>query len=303
MLWQTQAAGTTARTCHPERSEGSVPAIVTIALLLLAAALTSACSQPPSTPPAPVLIRLSGSTSMQPLLRELAAAYSKDHPFVSLDFTAVGSAAGIEELRRGNADLALVSRELYADEEFDPQTGERQLAYTVIAQDGIAVVVNATNRVRELTLYQIRNIFDGQVTAWDELGGAAEEIVVISREDGSGTREVFEEVAMYGRRMTPTALIMPGSEVVREYVSAHEGAIGYLSMGALGPGVAAVGIDGVAPTRQAVEDGSYLISRPYLLVSSAEPDAQVAAFMRFARGPAGQAIVRRTYGGARTRPQ
>jgi phosphate transport system substrate-binding protein len=240
---------------------------------------------------------------MQPLLRDLAAAYSEWHARVSFDFTAVGSAAGIEELRRGNADLALVSRELHPDEELDARTRERLLAYTVIAQDGIAVVVNANNPVRELTLYQVRNIFDGQVTTWDQVGGQAVEIVVISREDGSGTRDVFEEAAMYGRRMTPTALIMPGSEAVLEYVAQHEGAIGYLSLGYLGPGVAAVGIDGVSPSREAVEDGHYPIARPFLLVSRAEPEAEIAAFMQFARAPAGQAIVQRIYGGAWAGPQ
>jgi phosphate transport system substrate-binding protein len=233
---------------------------------------------------------------MQPLLRELAAAYSERHPSVSFDFTAVGSAAGIEGLRRGNADLALVSRELVADEEFDPQTRERLLAYTVIARDGIAVVVNENNPVREMTLYQVRNTFDGQVTAWEALGGLAGEITVISREDGSATRDVFEQAAMYGRRMTPTALIMPGSEAVRDYVGTHEGAIGYLSTGYLGPGVAAVAIDEVSPTREAVEDSRYPITRPFLLVSRVEPAAQIAAFMQFARSPAGQAIIRRRYG-------
>jgi phosphate transport system substrate-binding protein len=240
---------------------------------------------------------------MQPLLRELAAAYSERHTQVSFDFSAVGSTAGIEELRRGRADLAMVSRQLHPDEEFDPQTRERLLAYTVIARDGIAVLVNANDPVRELTLYQVRNIFDGQVTTWDQVGGLAEEIVVISREDGSGTRDVFEEVAMYGRRMTPTALIMPGSEAVRDYVTAHEGAVGYLSMGYLRPDIATVAIDGAPATREAVEDGSYLITRPLLLVSRAEPESQIAAFMQFARSPAGQAIVRRTYGSARAGPQ
>jgi len=157
--------------------------------------------------------------------------------------------------------------------------------------------------VRGLTLYQVRNIFDGQFTTWDQVGGPAEEIVVISREDGSGTRDVFEEVAMYGRRMTPTALIMPGSEAVLDYASAHESAVGYLSLGYLGPGIDAVTIDGVSPTREAVEGGSYLIARPFLLVSRAEPDVDLAEFMQFARSPAGQAIVRRIYGGARAGPQ
>ncbi len=275
------------------------PTIFLMAVLLVVTTFVTACSQPPSTPPAPVWIRLSGSTSMQPLLRDLASAYSERHQYVAFDFSAVGSSAGLEALRRGSADLALVSRELRPEEEHETQTGKRLLAYTVIAQDGIAVVVNENNPVRALTLYQIRNIFDGQVTNWDEFGSPAGEIMVISREDGSATRAMFEEQVMYGRRMTPTALVMPGSEAVRDYVATHGGAVGYLSMGYPGPGVAAVATDGVLPERQTVEDGTYSITRPFLLVSRVEPNAEIASFMQFTRSPAGQAIVRRTYGGAR----
>ncbi|MGQ9493314.1 MAG: phosphate ABC transporter substrate-binding protein [Anaerolineae bacterium] len=269
--------------------------------VLISAVLISACGQPLPTPHAPVLLRLSGSTSMQPLLHDLAAAYSQQHEYVGFDFTSVGSSAGMEMLRRGNADLALVARSLKPDEEYDSHTRKRLLAYTVIAWDGIAIVVNEQNPVRALTLYQVRKIFAGQIASWGELGGPGGEILVISREDGSATREVFEELVMRGRRVTTTALIMPSSEAVRNYVATHEGAVGYLSMGYVGAGIAALAIDGVLPNRQTVEDGSYPISRPFLLVSLPEPDAQVTAFMQFARSPAGQSIVGRAYGGARAR--
>ncbi len=267
--------------------------------LLLALPVAVACSQPPSTPPAPVWIRLSGSTSMQPSLRDLAAAYSARNPHVSFDFSAVGSGAGLEALRRGDADLALVSRDLLPEEEYDPRTGQRIVAYTIVAHDGIAVVVNESNPLRQLSLYQVRNIFDGGLTSWEELEGPAVDIIVVSREDGSGTRVAFEQAVMYGRSMTSTAVIMPGSEAVRNYVATHEGAVGYLSMGHLHPGVAAVELDGVQLERQSVEDGSYLIVRPFLLVSRPEPEAPTAAFMQFTRSPAGQAIVQRVHGGAR----
>jgi len=266
--------------------------------LAMAAILLGACGQPAATPSAPLLLRLAGSTSMQPLLRELGAAYSERHKQVTFDFVPVGSSAGIELLRRGSADLALVSRELEAEEEYEVQTGKRLLAYTVIARDGIAVVVNEKNPLRTLTLYQIRNIFDGQVTDWSEVGSVAGEITIVSREDGSGTRAVFEELVMYGRRVSSTALVMPASEAVHEYVATHEGAIGYLSLGYLGPGLAPVAIDGIRLELKTVEDGTYPITRPFLLASRAEPAPEVTDFMQFARSPAGQAIVRRTYGAA-----
>jgi len=236
---------------------------------------------------------------MQSLLHDLAAAYSGLQPHVSFDFSAVGSTAGLEELRRGNADLALVARRLQPEEESEAESRKRLLSYTVIAHDGIAVIVNASNPVGGLTLYDIRNIFEGRVARWELVGGVREDIVVVSREEGSGTRSVFEELVMYGRRTTPTGLIMPGSKAVRNYVATHPEAIGYLSMGLLDSSVAAVAVDQVQPKRGTVEDGTYWISRPFLLVSHPEPNLEVAGFMQFARSPAGQVIVRSLYGDAR----
>ena len=257
------------------------------------------CGQPP-TQHAPVLLRLSGSTSMQGLLHDLAAAYSERHRHVAFELTAVGSKAGIETVLRGDADLALISRELEQQEEHDVATGERRLAYTVVAWDGIAVVVNESNPVRELTLYQLRNVFEGQITNWEELGHAAQGIIVVSREDGSGSRATFEELVMRGRRVTPTAVVMPSSDAVRDYVAAHKGTIGYLSLGCVGPSVAVLAVDNVRPERQTVEQAAYLITRPFLLASLAAPEPEAAKFMQFVRSLSGQRIVRRTHAGARS---
>jgi len=270
---------------------------ISIALTLIVL-IAFGCAQP-ATPHTPVLLRLSGSTSMQPLLHDLATAYSAQHSYVSFDISAVGSTAGIEALRRGNADLALVARELLQEEEYDISTGKRILAYTVIAQDGIAIVVNKDNPLQELTLYQIRDVFEGQITDWEELGSSAGSIVVISREPGSGTRTMFEELVMHRHRVTSTALIMPGSKAMRDYVATHTEAIGYLSIGYLGPDVAALAIDNIPLEQQTIEQGIYPLTRPFLLVSRAEPAPEITNFMLFTRSPAGQAIVRQTYRGAK----
>jgi phosphate transport system substrate-binding protein len=235
---------------------------------------------------------------MQPLLRDLAAAYSERHEYVTFDFSAVGSTAGIEALRRGGANLALVSRELRPEEEYDTRTGERQLSHTEIANDAIAVVVNETNPLRELTRYKIRDIFEGRTITWDEGGSSGGDIVVISREDGSGTRGVFEELLMRDHRVTLAALVLPSSQAMLDYLATHEEAVGYLSLGHVGPGVAALAIDNVLPKRETVEDDTYPITRPFLLVSHPDPEPEVTSFMQFVRSPAGQAIVQRTYGGA-----
>jgi phosphate transport system substrate-binding protein len=284
--------------CLPGRQQAQQPRRLA-AFLCLAATLLASCTQPQlATPPAPVVLHLAGSTSMQPLLHDLAAAYSASYPYVSFDFAEMGSTAGLEALRRGNADLALVSRELTPEEEVDPQSGKRLLAYTVIAQDGIALIVNERNPVRSLGQHELRKVFTAQVTDWADLGSPAGRITVVSREDGSATRTVFEELVMNGRPVTPMAIIMLGSQAVRDYVAAHEGAIGYVSIGYPGQGVTALAIEGVQPSRETIEDGSYPLTRPFLLVTLPNPSGQVTAFLQFARSVAAQAIVQRTYAGA-----
>jgi phosphate transport system substrate-binding protein len=293
--------------CRPERDPlpwgpglpKTRPAYWLATWLWLVAMLLASCAQPQlAATPAPVVLHLAGSTSMQPLLHDLAAAYSERYPNVSFDWASMGSTAGLEVLRRGNADLALVSRELLPDEEVDALSSKALLAYTVIAEDAIAIIVNEKNPLRGLSLHELRKIFAGQASRWDELGGPAMDITVVSREDGSATRDVFEALTMNGRGVTSMALIMPGSQAVTEYVAAHEGAIGYVSIGYLGPGVTALAIEGVQPSRGRIEDGSYPLTRPFLLVTLPNPGSAVTAFVQFAQSVAGQAIVQRIYAGA-----
>jgi phosphate transport system substrate-binding protein len=270
--------------------------LIDVALVWVLAALFG-CSQPPGSPPAPILLRLSGSTSMQPLMRELTEAYSQRRPHVSFDLSAVGSGAGLQELRRGSADVALVSRKLQPEEEFDTQSGQRLLVSSEIAQDAVAVAVHASNPLRSLTLYQLRDVFEGRITNWQQLGGPDQGIQVISREDGSGTRAVFEELVMRDRRVTPTAVIMPSSEAVHRRIAQQDGAIAYLSLGYLGGDVRALAIEGITPTRESIADGTYPIVRPFVLVHQPDAVTEVAAFTQFVRSPAGQAIVTRTFAG------
>jgi phosphate transport system substrate-binding protein len=234
---------------------------------------------------------------MQPLVHELAEAYSERRPYVSFDLSAVGSGAGLQALRRGSADIALVSRQLHPEEEYDSPTGERLLAYSEITQDAIAVVVHASSPAVSITLYQLRDVFEGRITNWQQLGGPDLHIQVISREDGSGTRAVFEELVMRDRRVTPTAVIMPSSDAVRRHAAEESGGIAYLSLGYLDTETKALAIDGIMASRGAIADRTYPIVRPFLLVSQANPQPEAAAFVQFARSPAGQAIVNRAFTG------
>jgi phosphate transport system substrate-binding protein len=167
-----------------------------------------------------------------------------------------------------------------------------------VAVDGIAVVVHTDNPVAALTLAQLREVFSGRLWDWAELGGAGE-VQVVSREDGSGTRAAFEARVMEGQPVTPTALVMPGSQAVADYVAAHPDAIGYVSIGYLSEPIKALAVEGVLPTPKTVADGTYHLARPLFLVAPEEPSGAARSFVDFVLGAEGQRIVGQHYGRVR----
>ena len=244
----------------------------------------------------PILLRFAGSTSMLPLVRELCAEYGAQHPLVPCDLVGVGTDSGLELLRRGRVDLAMVSRELETDEVTDVRTANRLLNFYPIAEDAVAVIVNQSNPVRELDLFNLRRLYQGRISDWGDLGANAGEILPVSREDGSATRQVFEELVMSGYSVSSGAVVMPGSQAVVDYVTQHADAVGYVSLGYVASDVAAIRLEGVEPNRASLLNGGYAIHRPLALVSLPATTAEVAAFVAFARGPRGQAISSRLYG-------
>jgi phosphate transport system substrate-binding protein len=266
------------------------PLVLPILLWLL-----TACGAPLESHE-PVYLRIAGSTSMQPLMEDLGQTYSEQQEYVTVDVQGEGSGLGIALARENRIDIGTASRKPTAEEERDPDTGGKRLWWTAIAQDGIALVVHPQNAVGGLTLPQARDIFFGRILDWEEIGGIPSEIVVVSREDGSGTREVFEEMVMEEKRVTLTAIVMPSSEAVVEYVTRHPTAIGYLSMGYLSPQVKALPVEGVSPTPEDIQSGAYPLTRPLYLLTGQEPTGEVKAFIEFALSPAGQAVVEQRYG-------
>jgi len=236
------------------------PLVLPILLWLL-----TACGAPLESHE-PVYLRIAGSTSMQPLMEDLGQAYTEQREYVTVDMQGGGSRLGIALARENRMDIGTTSRKPTAGEEKDPEMGAKRLWWTAIAQDGIALVVHPQNAVGGLTLPQARDIFFGRVLDWEEIGGIPGEIVVVSREDGSGTREVFEEMVMGDKRVTLTAVVMPSSEAVVEYVARHPTAIGYVSMGYLSPQVKALPVEGVSPTSEDIQSGGYPLTRPLYLL-------------------------------------
>jgi len=266
------------------------PLVLPILLWLLAA-----CGAPLESHE-PVYLKVAGSTSMQPLMEDLGQAYIEQQEYVTVDVQGGGSRLGIALARENRIDIGTASRKPTAGEEKDPETEAKRLWWTAIAQDGIALVVHPQNAVGDLTMPQARDIFFGRVLDWEEIGGIPGEIVVVSREDGSGTRQVFEERVMGDKRVTLTAIVMPSSEAVVEYVARHPTAIGYVSMGHLSPQVKALPVEGVSPTPEDIQSGAYPLTRPLYLLTGQEPTGEVKAFIEFALSPAGQAVVEQRYG-------
>ncbi|MDD4924629.1 MAG: phosphate ABC transporter substrate-binding protein [Dehalococcoidales bacterium] len=234
-------------------------------------------------------ITIGGSTTVQPLSETLAEAFTEIFPNVRITVTGGGSSVGIKSASEGTLDIGAASRELKASEE------SLGLVVSVLAYDGIAVIVNAAQTVTDLTIEQIKRIYAGEITNWNEVGGANENIVVVSREEGSGTRAAFEEMVMGETLITASAILQSSTGALKTTVAGNSRAIGYISMGYLDSSVNALSIDGVAGTEENAKNGSYPIVRPLLYVTKGEPEGIVKKYIDFCKGIAAQAIVAEDY--------
>jgi phosphate transport system substrate-binding protein len=234
-------------------------------------------------------ITTGGSTTVQPLSETLSGAFMQIFPEVEVTVTGGGSSVGVTSASNGTLDIGAASRELKASEE------GLGLVVSVLAYDGIAVITNAEQTVTGLSTEQIKQIFAGEITNWNEIGGANDDIVVVSREEGSGTRAAFEELVMGETLITDTAILQSSTGALKTTVAGNKKAIGYISMGYLDSSVNALDIDGVAGTEENAKNGSYPIVRPLLYVTKGEPAGIVKKYIDFCRGIAGQAIVAEDY--------
>ncbi|OUQ82316.1 phosphate ABC transporter substrate-binding protein [Flavonifractor sp. An100] len=227
------------------------------------------------------VVNTNGSTSMESVIKILSEAFSQENPEVEVKYSGSGSGAGVTSAIEGTADLGLASRELKAEEE------EQGAVAHVVALDGVAVVVNPENAVEDLTVEQIAKIFTGEITNWKDLGGADAEIAVYGREAGSGTRGAFEEIVG----------VVDGCKYLNEYsstgdvignVASNPNAIGYASLSAVGDTVKAVKVGGVECSEATVQDGTYAIQRPFIMITKDGTQLSEAAqaFLDFATSEA-----------------
>lgn len=204
-------------------------------------------------------ISTDGSTSMEKVIGALGEAFESDTG-AKFTYNPTGSGSGITAVSEGRCDIGLSSRALKDEEK------SQGLKETVLALDGIAVIVNPENKVEDLTVEQIAKIYTGEITNWKDVGGADAEIVLIGREAGSGTRDGFESITdtkdacKYRQELTSTGDVITT-------VAQNPGAIGYASLAALKDTVKAIKVGGVTPTEATVKDGTYKIQRPFVLVT------------------------------------
>ncbi|HVI42226.1 MAG TPA: phosphate ABC transporter substrate-binding protein [Anaerovoracaceae bacterium] len=235
-----------------------------------------------------------GSTSVQPLSEELAAAFMDANPGISVEVQGGGSGQGIKAIQEKIADFGALSRNV-KDEEKASVTQEY-----IIAKDGVAVIVNPESKVANLTIEQIKKIYTGEIKNWSEVGGEDAPIVVVSREEGSGTRGAFTEITgvltkdaagQENDGTTKDALVQGSTGAVMQTVATTPETIGYVSLGSLSDTVKAVNVEGVTPTTETVLSGEYKISRPFLYITGGELTEAAQKYIDFVMSAEGQAIV------------
>ncbi len=220
-----------------------------------------------------------GSTSMEKVVGALGEAFMEANPDVKFTYNPTGSGSGITAVTEGRCDIGLSSRALTDDEK------KQGLKETIIAYDGIAIIVNPENKVKDLKVEQIADIYTGKVKNWSDVGGDKGDIVLIGREAGSGTRDGFESITgtedkcKYGQELTSTGDVITT-------VANNPNAIGYASLASVDDSVKALAVDGVTPSEDTVKDASYKIQRPFVFVTKEDTKLSDAAqaFFDYAMG-------------------
>ena len=201
-----------------------------------------------------------GSTSMEKVIGALGEAFTSQNSGVNFTYNPTGSGTGITAISEGRCDIGLSSRALKDEEK------AKGLKETTLALDGIAMIVNPSNEISNLTVEQIASIYTGEITNWKDVGGKDAEIVVIGREAGSGTRDGFESITKTAEKCKYRQELTSTGDVITT-VAQNPDAIGYASLASVKDTVKAVDVDGVTPTEETVKNGSYKIQRPFVLVT------------------------------------
>ena len=226
-----------------------------------------------------------GSTSMNKVIGALGEAFETDTG-ITVTYNATGSGAGIQAVQEGRCDIGLASRNLKGEEKANG------LEETILAYDGIAIIVNPANPVKDLDVETIAKIYTGEIKNWKEVGGNDAEIVLIGREAGSGTRDGFESITdtedkcAYRQELTSTGDVITT-------VASNPNAIGYASLASVKDTVKALTVDGVKPSEETIKNGTYVVQRPFVLVTKTDVtlSESAQAFFNFITSEAAHEII------------
>ena len=255
-----------------------------VVAVLLVAALTGCGTTNTDTPKdngqVSGTVSTDGSTSMEKVIGFLSEAYMEENSAVKVTYNPTGSGSGIKAVQAGSCDIGLASRDLKPEEATD-------LNGTVVAIDGIAMIVNKENPVKDLTIEQIAALYKGEITNWSEVGGLDAPVVLIGREAASGTRDGFESITdtedacKYNQELTSTGDVV-------QTVSSNPNAIGYASLASVKDTVKLISVKGVTPSTETIQNGSYKIQRNFVMVTKKNAELSPAAksFFEFATSSA-----------------
>jgi phosphate transport system substrate-binding protein len=226
-------------------------------------------------------IDIIGSTSVQPIAEELATVYSKDNPNLLINVQGGGSGMGIRSIQQKIADIGISSKKLY-DEDNENIT-KLELGY-----EGIVICVNHENNISNLSKQQLKDIFSGKINNWQDVGGSDCEIHVLTRESGSGTLTSFNEIVMNGDKIKSDAITQSSTNAIEQTVANDEKAIGYVSYTTVSDSVKKLlSIDGVEISDETIANGSYALTRPYLLLIHDHENKYVKDFLSWVFSPEG----------------
>jgi phosphate transport system substrate-binding protein len=228
-------------------------------------------------------LTVAGSTSVEPFAEVLAEEYMAHHGQGKIYVQGGGSSAGIQAVRTEAAQVGMASRALMPD--------EGDLVPVPIAYDAIAVIVHPSNPLSNLSQGQIKKIFSGQVTNWSEVGGRHHPITLVTREEGSGTREAFQHLLMGEAEISLGALVQDSNGAIRQVVGDDPNGIGYISLGLVNERVKAIKIDGVEANVENIKKHRYKIVRPFLFVFKTAPKGIARSFLDYILSPAGQKLL------------
>jgi phosphate transport system substrate-binding protein len=253
--------------------------IVFLSILLLVCLLVTTCQRRQAG------VTVAGSTSVEPFAELLAEEYMLHHPKSHIYVQGGGSTAGIEAVRTHAAHIGMSSRSLMAE--------EKNLYTVTIARDAIAIIVHPENPITDLSLSQIRQVFAGKIRKWSEIGGDLRPIVLVTREEGSGTREAFQKMVMEKEEINLEALVQDSNGAIRQVVGSDSNAIGYISLGLVNETVKALKISGVDPNLKNIFYGRYRLVRPFLFVFNGKPEGEASSFLEFVLSPEAQELLQK----------